>query len=697
MIMEPSVLSVQLADKLLAPKWTKIVEKLKEVQANNATLKEGEDVWNTWKSHWEAIKNGTAESQVYAYAVRTAVKRSQSIALLISLIVAAVSLPIGYIIYRRNARRKGRLRRTTSMMKHLSAFDYVIVGAGRSGCVLANRLTEDPTVSVLLIESGSVDSLNTWWMNIPALSAWISWFSWERKNEKIELVQGKTLGGTSAIDSMVYVRGNKEDFNDWNVKYGCKGWDYESVLPYFKKTEAIHIPARDLDRGYHSVAGMMGISRFQGTNGSKSIIDGFITATEFLGYGQKSRAGEDIAKDGFDYNGSTQFGAASIQARIKNGLRVSTATAYLKDLIDPFSETHRPNLTVLMGHSATKIVCKRNLDGLLVADGVSLMRVDNSSMRKDVFVQAKKDVILTCGAVGTPKLLMLSGIGPRQQLENLGISIVLDSPSVGKNLQDHLCVPGFGVEDISRTGYHGTTLQLIQGVFEYLLFRRGCFATSGAEGVAFMSDESSTTSVPNTQLLCSPGATQSDDASTPTLQISPILLHPLSRGSISLSSVDPSAPPLINTNHLTNESDLNTLVDGLRKSRSIFAELRKLIPETIGNELYSSQVLSELGEDEIHAADVAEEDVYLEEFVRQYAVSNGNISGTCRMGPSDSNTVVSHIDLKVHGISNLRVADASIMPEITSGDITAATVVIGEKGDLSCEHLAKTSSTAALA
>ncbi|KAI9348479.1 hypothetical protein BDR26DRAFT_816936, partial [Obelidium mucronatum] len=494
-------------------------------------------------------------------------------------------------------------------MQHRSQFDYIIVGAGPSGCVLANRLTEDPTVSVLLVEAGSIDN-NTLHRSIPAfmepLASWFDtfWkrkpsFQWDYKAVPAPFTNNRTIGlnpqNQSAPNTkIIHVRGNKNDFNSWESVHGCTGWNFQRILPYFKKSEANHIPPKELDRGFHSISGVIGIT------------------------------------------------------------------------------VARPHKTSI-SHAVS---CSGNSKGhgSVTIDGVTLVRSEDSNTCRplELFVQATREVILCCGAIGTPSLLLNSGIGPTKHIQEMGIDVVADIPAVGKNLQSHILVPAFQFEDIGKP----TLLQaLASSIFN---------KSREVEATAFLNspnEDSASDSRPNIQLLftsstsCTfpnknePTLPDSSPQTIQTLQISPILLHPKSQGFIQLTSSSPTTasnsikPVEIHANHLADDQD-------------------KLAPDRIGAEIVNHETLLQIqslvASGSTSTQQLVNQKEYLKHFVKENSVSTGDFAGTCRMGPSSETTVVSHLDLKVHGFSNLRIADSSIMPEIVSGDVTASVIMIGE-------------------
>ncbi|KAI9348480.1 hypothetical protein BDR26DRAFT_892050 [Obelidium mucronatum] len=633
-----------------------------------------------------------------------------------------------------------RAARTTAQLPHRAQFDYVIVGGGSAGCALANRLTEDPTVSVLLVEAGAdrAKDPRVW---LPALftDAQMSDLDWKYKTVEDPGTRGrmhywprgKVLGGCSSINAMAYVRGNKADFDDWESKHGCSGWNYSRVLPYFMKSEGCTIPEVELDKTYHSKTGPLKVSRVS-SNKPHEISKAFVKAAETLGVGQapdgtfsKSHATAYPSVNGIDYNGACQYGAGIAQTTTENGERWSTARAFLDPIVDPGSASFRRNLTVLTGHVATRLLKsgRRDIEGKLLVDGVEL--VSDDARKHVVLVSAVKEVVLACGR--------------KQDLEKLNIPVIADIPAVGYNMQDHIFVI-MPYEDLSHTVLKKSLKTVVTGVFQYLWDKTGPFTSSALEAMAFFnvqesddedktgSDRDGRSPAMQIHLLpimapedarkrllrdtislvpldpAKPSAFKKEEAMREYMYmecgrpnrdyafIFPTLLHPTSKGTVTLTSADPFAPPRITPNYLSTKKDVDTLVEGMKSTRLIMDEARRLVPKILGNELPDVGILNEIKR--IRGLDVGVVDLaldaaimksreYMEERVRRDAVTVYHPVGTCRMGPlggvgGGRDTVVSHLDLKVHGFGNLRVADASVMPEITSGNTNAPCIMIGE-------------------
>lgn len=521
-------------------------------------------------------------------------------------------------------------------------FDYVIVGAGSAGCVLAGRLSEDQAVTVCLLEAGGSDTSAL----IHAPLGFAAGAPLGLNTARYETVpqpelggrrgfqpRGRVVGGSSSINAMVYARGHCSDYDGW-AALGNPGWDYAGVLPYFKRAEHSECTGANEYRG---VGGPLNVAHLRSPS---PINDAFLTACEQAGIARTP-----------DYNGAQQEGCWPSQVTQKNGERCSAAKAYLTPHLA------RKNLTVITHAQAAKI----DLVGRRAA-GVSYLLGQQRQQ-----VQARREVILSGGSYGSPQLLMLSGIGRAADLQALDIPVVHDLPGVGQNLQDHITMHliwrthhsdlTFGVS--ARGGWH-----LLRGIFEWRRQRTGPITSNVAESGAFFRTRSD---LPVPDIECEFVVGIVDDHNRKmhlghgyTLHVT--VARPKSRGQVTLASADPHAPPLIDPRYLSHLDDMTTLVAGTRKAMAVM----------------NSSALAPCRGPMIHPFDV-HDTAAIEREIRRSADTEYHPVGTCRMGPASDPMSVVDARLRVHGIHGLRVVDASIMPTLTGGNTNAPTIMIGEK------------------
>jgi choline dehydrogenase len=521
----------------------------------------------------------------------------------------------------------------------MSEYDFVIVGGGSAGCVLANRLSANAQHRVLLIEAGARD----WnpFIHMPAGIAQLvnqRSVNWDYYTEpepalggrRLWWPRGRVLGGSSSINAMCYTRGQREDYDGW-AALGCDGWDYASVLPYFRRAED---QARGAD-AYHGAGGPLSVSDLRYTNPLSGV---------FL---EAARAAGLPAND--DFNGARQEGVGLYQVTQRDGRRCSAAVAYLRPALD------RPNLRVVTGALVNRVVFH----------GARAVGVEYRRGKRPVETARAGEVLLCGGALNSPQLLMLSGVGPAVALRAHGIAPVLDHPGVGANLQDHLdyCVLYKCREPIT---YDFGKLDEVRVGLRYLLTRSGPGSSNVAEAGGFVRTAAAPDARPDAQLHFVPA--QLDDHGRHRLPghgftIHTCVLRPASRGQVSLRSANPADKVAIRANYLSAPEDLAGMLAGVRLVREIAAAAP--FDRYRGEELYP-------GND-------ATDDAALTAAIRAKAETIYHPVGTCRMGADGDDTAVLDTRLRVRGLQGVRVVDASVMPTLISGNTNAPTIMIAEK------------------
>ena len=521
----------------------------------------------------------------------------------------------------------------------MAEYDYIIVGAGSAGCVLANRLSEDRTSRVLLLEAGPPDT--SMWIKIPAgftklLNSPV--YNWNfvtepepnAKNRVIPVPRGRTLGGSSAINGMLYVRGNPLDYNTW-AQFGNRGWSYESVLPYFKKAEHFD-PGGDESRGSNGPLNVTNMVE------RAELLDAFIDAAVAEGYPRNK-----------DYNNGHQEGCGYFQVTQKGGDRWSTARGFL----DP--ARNRPNLRIETSAYITKII----LDGKR-AVGVAYTQ---GGVAKEA--RCGREVILAAGAVKSPHILELSGIGQPELLSGLGIPVLHALKGVGENYRDHYAPRmNWRVKLPVTLNERSRGIALAKEVFKYYTQRRGILTFTAGIAFGFVKTRPDMEE-PDVQFHfahASYGDAQKRDLERePGMTLTVYQCRPDSKGSIHAKSNDPNAAPSIRPNYLAEPGDQRVLVDGMK----------------LGRQIINSKVLDKYRAYEMNPGDKVQTDDEWLDFARSNGQTTYHVIGTCKMG-HDPLAVVDD-QLRVHGIAGLRVVDASIMPTVPSGNTNAAVIMIAEK------------------